>query len=115
MIDALHYRAPVGPENRLLLVMLPGVGIEAAEFFEHGMVAAVQAHGREQNLGVDVAALRPALELYLDGEIGPALHRRIIEPARRQGYARIWLLGISLGGLGAWAARGGRSGTNQDV
>jgi pimeloyl-ACP methyl ester carboxylesterase len=101
MIDVLRYRAPEGIENRLLLVMLPGVGIEAAEFFAHGMVGAVQAHGREQNLAIDVAALRPALELYLDGAIGPALHRTIIEPARRQGYARIWLLGISLGGMGA--------------
>jgi pimeloyl-ACP methyl ester carboxylesterase len=101
MTDVLHYPAPEGPENRLLLVMLPGVGIEAAAFFDHGMVGAVQAHGREQKLGIDVAAPRPELELYLDGEIGPALHRTVIEPARRQGYARIWLLGISLGGMGA--------------
>ncbi len=100
-MDVLHYPAPGCAENRLLLVMLPGVGIEAGEFFEHGMVAAAQAHGQEQKLGVDVAALRPALELYLDGEIGPALHRSVIEPARTQGYARIWLLGISLGGMGA--------------
>ncbi len=101
MTDVLHYRAPEGPKNRLLLVMLPGVGIEATEFFEHGMVGAVQAHGRIKNLAIDVAALRPELELYLDGKIGPMLHRTVIEPARRQGYARIWLLGISLGGMGA--------------
>lgn len=101
MISVLHYRAPDMAEHRLLLVMLPGVGIEAAEFFEHGMVGAVQAHGREIGLAIDVAALRPDLELYLDGEIEPALHRAVIEPARRQGYARIWLLGISLGGMGA--------------
>ena len=69
MTDVLHYPAPEGPENRLLLVMLPGVGIEAAAFFDHGMVGAVQAHGREQKLGIDVAAPRPELELYLDGEI----------------------------------------------
>jgi pimeloyl-ACP methyl ester carboxylesterase len=101
MIDVLHYRAPEAADHRLLLVMLPGVGIEAMEFFDHGMVSAVQAHGREMNLAIDVAALRPELELYLDGEIVPALHRAVIEPARRQGYARIWLLGISLGGMGA--------------
>jgi pimeloyl-ACP methyl ester carboxylesterase len=101
MIDVLHYRAPQRAKTRLLLVMLPGVGIEAAAFFEHGMVDAVQRHGHEIGLAIDVAALGPALELYLDGEIAPALHRGVIEPARGQGYARIWLLGISLGGMGA--------------
>jgi pimeloyl-ACP methyl ester carboxylesterase len=101
MIDVLQYCAPGCEKNRLLLVMLPGVGIAAAEFFDNGLVGAVQAHGQAQNLGIDVAALRPELELYLDGGIGAALHRAVIEPARRQGYARIWLLGISLGGMGA--------------
>ena len=43
----------------------------------------------------------PDLGLYLDGGIAEALHRAVVEPARAQGYTRIWLLGISLGGMGA--------------
>jgi hypothetical protein len=97
VITYLHHRAPSAGPDRVLLIMLPGVGIEAAEFAEHGMVAAVHAHG----LAVDIAAVHPGLELYLDGDMAAALHRTIVEPALRQGYARIWLLGISLGGMGA--------------
>ena len=60
MITYLHHRAPSAGPDRVLLIMLPGVGIEAAEFAEHGMVAAVHAHG----LAVDIAAVHPGLELY---------------------------------------------------
>lgn len=97
MITQLHHRAPAAGDDRVLLVMLPGVGIEAPEFAENGMVKAVQAHG----WAVDVVAVRPDLELYLDGEIATVLHRHVVEPALAQGYTRIWLLGISLGGMGA--------------
>ncbi len=97
MITTLYHQAPNGGQNRVLLIMLPGVGIEAAEFAQHGMVAAVHTLG----LAVDIVAVHPDLELYLDGDIAAALHRAIVEPALTQGYTRIWLLGISLGGMGA--------------
>jgi pimeloyl-ACP methyl ester carboxylesterase len=77
--------------------MLPGIGMEAGVFAAQGMVEAVHARG----LAVDIVATRPDLGLYLDGGIASALHRAVIEPARAQGYRRIWLLGISLGGMGA--------------
>jgi pimeloyl-ACP methyl ester carboxylesterase len=92
----LHHHA-LGARDRVLLIMLPGVGSGAGAFAEHGMVAAVHARG----LAVDVAAVHPDLELYLDGAMPAALYRTIVEPALAQGYARIWLLGISLGGMGA--------------
>ncbi len=50
---------------------------------------------------VDIIAARPRLELYLSGDIAAALHRAVLEPALAQGYARLWLLGISLGGMAA--------------
>ena len=116
MITTLHHKSPNAGENRILLIMLPGVGIEAAEFAENGMVAAAHAGSYDAladshagaladshagALAVDIIAVHAELELYLDGEIAPALHRAIVEPALVQGYARIWLLGISLGGMGA--------------
>ncbi len=73
--------------------MLPGAGIEAADFAKHGMT--------DVALHVDVIAVQPELELYLDGSIALALHDKIIEPALARGYTWIWLLGISLGGMGA--------------
>ena len=97
MITTLHYKAPNPSQERILLIMLPGVGGQAGEFAAHGMVDAVHARG----LAVDVIAVQPELELYLDGHIASALHGAVVEPALRQGYARIWLLGISLGGMGA--------------
>ena len=77
--------------------MLPGVGIPAGAFAAQGMVAAAQGQG----VAVDVVAAQPALELYLDGGIAAALRRVVVEPALAQGYARVWLLGISMGGMGA--------------
>jgi pimeloyl-ACP methyl ester carboxylesterase len=97
ILDRLYHPAPAAAGPRVLLVMLPGAGIEAADFAAHGMVDALH----ERILPVDVVATRPALDLYLDGGVTAALHRVVIEPALAQNYAKIWLLGISLGGMGA--------------
>jgi hypothetical protein len=97
VIACFHYRAPIESRERALLVMLPGVGIAADDFAEHGLVASLHRRG----LAVDVAAAQPALDLYLDGTVAAELHRAVVAPALAAGYARIWFLGISLGGMGA--------------
>jgi pimeloyl-ACP methyl ester carboxylesterase len=96
-VTCLHYPAPGGGRNKNLMVMLPGAGMEAGDFAANGMVAAVHDRG----LAVDIIAARPELDLYLDGNVAAALHRAVIAPAREAGYSQIWLLGISLGGMGA--------------
>jgi pimeloyl-ACP methyl ester carboxylesterase len=83
--------------RRILLVMLPGAGIAVDDFAKHGMVDAVQEGGDM----VDVITVRPALDSDLDGDIAAELQANVIQPALAQGYQRIWLLGISLGGMGA--------------
>lgn len=100
MMDMQHYSAHPATSAfaaRILVVMLPGAGINSDDFAKHGMVAAVQAGGDL----VDVIALRPALDLYLEGDIAAVLDEAVIKPALARGYVRIWLLGISLGGMGA--------------
>lgn len=97
MISRQYHKAPGAGGERVLLVMLPGAGSHANEFVEHGMAEAVHARG----LAVDVCVAQPDLGLYLDGDVAAALHRDVIEPARAEGYARVWLLGISLGCMGA--------------
>jgi pimeloyl-ACP methyl ester carboxylesterase len=77
--------------------MLPGVGIDAGDFAEHGFVSA--AH--ERGLAADIVAVRPDLDHYLDNSVAAVLHAGVIEPALARGYTRVWLLGISLGGMGA--------------
>lgn len=77
--------------------MLPGIGMAADEFAAHGFVSAVH----ERPWPIDIAAAQPELDLYLEGNIAAALHEDIIAPAMTRGYRRLWLLGISVGGMGA--------------
>jgi pimeloyl-ACP methyl ester carboxylesterase len=93
----LHYPSPVSSGERILLVMLPGAGIDARDFAAQGLVAAAQARGA----AVDVIALKPELDLYLEGRVAAVLHDAVIAPALAGGVRRLWLLGISLGGMGA--------------
>jgi pimeloyl-ACP methyl ester carboxylesterase len=77
--------------------MLPGMGMAASAFAEHGMVAAVHDRG----LAVDILAVQPDVVTYLEGDIAAELERDIVAPALARHYTRIWLLGVSLGGMGA--------------
>jgi len=78
-----------------LIVLLPGAYMTAADFAQAGFFAAVA----ERRPGLDVIAVDLDLESISNGSALPALQAEILAPARRQGYARIWLGGISLGGL----------------
>jgi len=93
----LRYPAAQPSEERILLIMLPGAGIEAADFAAQGLVAMAQ---REMP-ALDVIAVWPELELYLEGSVAPVLQEAVIAPALASGIRRIWLLGLSLGGMGA--------------
>jgi pimeloyl-ACP methyl ester carboxylesterase len=106
-IATAFYPASFGVTGRVLLVMLPGVGSEAADFAARGFVTAVHDRG----LPVDIIAAQPDLDLYLEGKVADALNDAVILPAMSRGYARLWLLGISLGGMGAllYAAAGAAS------
>ncbi len=97
LVSRLDYATHVTGDERVLLIMLPGAGMGAAEFAAQGMVAALRA----QRLPVDVSVVQPDMGLYLEGGVAAALHHGVIVPARARGYRRIWLLGISLGGMGA--------------
>lgn len=92
-----RYPSALPEAERILLVMLPGAGIAAEDFAAHGFIAAAQA----SRPALDIIALRPDVDLYLDGTIAPALHAGIIAPAIASGIRRLWLLGLSLGGMGA--------------
>jgi hypothetical protein len=93
----LRHPDPRPAEDRLLLVMLPGAGIAAEDFVAQGLVAMVQVVSPV----VDVIAAKPDQILYLNGTVAPVLEEAVLAPARAEGYRRIWLLGISLGGMGA--------------
>lgn len=96
-VDAIYDVAPDEAEESILLLMLPGAKNTPQQLVENGFIRAL----RERNLPVDVLALHAHVDLYLDrADIERLLHHTL-DAIRMQGYSRIWLLGISLGGSGA--------------
>ena len=88
-----------------LLVMLPGVGMAAQAIFDAGFASAIERRGLALDLlAADVSGLG------LDAvDTWDALQDEVLAPARGRG-ARVWLGGISLGGLVAMAHAAARPG-----
>jgi len=88
-------RAQTTAESDTLLVLLPGRQSRGPDFREQGFLAPAKS------AGVDVVAADAHFGYYVEQSITRRLHEDIIQPARAEGYREIWLMGISLGGLGA--------------
>lgn len=96
-MDAIYdVESPPGAD-KVMLVMLPGATHKPEDFARQGFIRAL----RQRKLPVDTAAVDAHLDYYLERNLGERLAEDIIAPARARGYRRIWLMGISLGGLGA--------------
>lgn len=86
------------PEKaRRLVVVLPGRADAISDLRASGIAEAVQAAWPD----ADVLLTGLALGFYLEGRAEQRLHDEVILPARGRGYAQIWLVGASLGGMGA--------------
>jgi pimeloyl-ACP methyl ester carboxylesterase len=79
----------------MLVVMLPGAYSGPQEFVDRGFVAAMQAQGFE----ADALLADAHLGYAENGTLLERLHDDVLVPAQREGYRRIWLVGISLGGM----------------
>jgi pimeloyl-ACP methyl ester carboxylesterase len=77
-----------------LMVLLPGAYMTAADYEKAGFFSAVS----QRQLKLDLLAVELDLTAITDGSALPALQAEILGPARQQ-YQRLWLGGISLGGL----------------
>jgi len=82
---------------RTLVVFLPGRGSDARSFVKADF-AAIAA---ERGLAADLVYADATEGYYFDRSVVTRLHDDIIGPARAWGYQRVWLVGVSLGGLGA--------------
>ena len=80
-----------------LLVMVPGAYFQPGDFAAHGFPTALERHG----CPFDVVVADLPTDAYLAGAASQWLRANIIAPALARGYRRLWLLGISLGGMGA--------------
>jgi pimeloyl-ACP methyl ester carboxylesterase len=80
-----------------LLILLPGAYMRAQDFVAHGFIDAARRNGQP----IDIITADTGMECYLDGSIVERLHAEVVRPNLSGGARRIWLAGISLGGLGA--------------
>src|SRR5687767_9816224 len=92
-----------GRRPALLMALLTGTYSEPEDFVREGFPQAV--HERGIDAEVVMAQVRAAW--FADGSIVRRIRESIVLPARARGHSRIWLAGISLGGLAAlcYAAR----------
>jgi len=95
-ISTLTIPATAPSPEKTLLVVLPGFGVGADEMKDRGVAEAVHKAWPE----TDVMLADATFAYYRDGKLVPRLHDEVIEPASRS-YKRIWLVGASLGGMGA--------------
>jgi pimeloyl-ACP methyl ester carboxylesterase len=83
--------------NQQLIVFIRGVGGSHRSFEEEGFVADVWARG----LPFDAASPNAHFGYYGDRNLVVRLKEDVIDPARARGCKKIWLVGVSMGGLGA--------------
>ena len=86
------------PEKaRRLVVVLPGRADDINDLHASGIAQAVQSAWPD----ADVVLTGLAVGFYLEGQAEKRLHDEVIAPARGRGYAEVWLVGASRGGMGA--------------
>lgn len=92
-----------GSRPALALALLSGSYSTPEDFVREGFVASVEEHGIAA--WIVMAQVRAAH--FSDASVVPMIRASVIEPARAQGLERVWLAGISLGGLAclSYAAR----------
>lgn len=96
-MDLLRYPGPCPGRSDTLVVMLPGAYSRPPEFVEAGFPQALREHG----VNADTVVVDSHFGYYTDRSVLRRLREEVVQPARAQGYRRIWLVGISLGGMGA--------------
>ena len=89
----------VPKHDKILLVFLPGRGTTGRDFERQNFLHALDH--LDPNVNMDAVTVDLTFPYYTRRTATRRLHDDIIAPARAQGYRRIWLVGCSVGGLGA--------------
>ena len=92
-----------GREPELALALLSGTYSAPEDFVREGFPAAV----REQGIHAEIVMAEVRAAHFADGSIVRSIREDVVLPALARGLRRIWLAGVSLGGLAAlsYAAR----------
>jgi pimeloyl-ACP methyl ester carboxylesterase len=96
-LDTLSYSAIEGQRQPRLLIFLRGRGGSHTDYEKDGFIDDVRRRG----LPYDMKAPDAHLGYYIGRSLVPRLKTDIIDPAKAAGYEEIWLVGASMGGLGA--------------
>lgn len=96
-LQSISYPREENARQPNLLVMLRGLGADNTVFAEQGIIDEI----RKLELPFDVIAPDAHFGYYQSETFEQRLKEDVIDPARRQGYEKIWLAGFSMGGLGA--------------
>ncbi|MBK7658686.1 MAG: alpha/beta fold hydrolase [Betaproteobacteria bacterium] len=96
LVDEDAFPAP--PED-LLVALLTGTLSHPEDFHREGFVQAA----RDRGVRADIALVGTPAARVADGTVADVLEESLWAPARARGRRRLWLAGISLGGLAAMA------------
>jgi pimeloyl-ACP methyl ester carboxylesterase len=96
-LEIATYRTVPESERRNLIVFIRALYGNHKTFEKEGFVAMVRAKG----LRYDMVAPNAHMAYYYGRTLDKRLKEDVIEPARAAGYTNIWLVGVSLGGLGS--------------
>ena len=96
-MESLRFPSPCPGRADTLVVMLPGAYSRPPEFAEAGFPQAMHTRG----VKADALVVDSHLGYYSDRSVLRRLRDEVVLPARAEGYRRVWLVGISLGGMGA--------------
>jgi len=89
--------AGAASDGKVLVIVLPGRWDDVEALSEAGIDRAILEVWPE----ADVMLSGATLAYYQDGGLATRLRSELISPARDRGYQQIWLVGASMGGLGA--------------
>ncbi len=106
-IRSLQLSWTPGERQSRLIVYLPGRKDRPEDFETKGLWQALQ----QQPLPFDAVAVDAHLGYYLKMSVVERILRDVVEPARARGYTEIYVVGNSLGGLGALLVEKSHPGT----
>lgn len=96
-ISYLEYKRQDSGRQNNLLILLRGRGGSHRDFEKYGFIDEIRA----RNLSVDIICPDAHFGYYKNETLPERLKFDIIDPARKAGYEKIWLAGVSMGGLGS--------------
>lgn len=96
-VDARVRAEPDVGQANTLVVMFPGLGDSPDDYVTHGFMEQLEAAGRN----VDVIAVDARLGHYKRSKFLPRIRQDVFARPEVANYDEVWVVGISLGGLGA--------------